>query len=153
RARRRRCRRAAEGRTRGGGVRAEPLKPAPGAPDDALFILPTRYEDRTRVTPLGALLPGVRAVAEGEIQLAEVVFRRRRALLVKLSDGSGFLTLRFFYFSRAQRDGLARGTRIRCFGEVRRGPLGLEMVHPEYRRVAAAGEALDARLTPIYPLT
>jgi len=135
-------------------VRAEPLKsPAVPGADDALFILPTRYEDRTRVTPLGALLSGQRAVAEGEVQLAEVVFRRRRALLVRLYDGSGFLTLRFFYFSRAQRDALVRGTRLRCFGEVRRGPQGLEMVHPEYRRVADAGEALDARLTPIYPLT
>lgn len=136
-------------------MRAEPLKPAAAGPaaDDALFILPARYEDRTRVTPLGALLAGQRAVAEGEVQLAEVVFRRRRALLVRLFDGSGFLTLRFFHFSRAQREALARGVRLRCFGEVRRGPQGPEMVHPEYRRVADAGEPLDARLTPIYPLT
>jgi ATP-dependent DNA helicase RecG len=136
-------------------VRAEPLNPAPAAPgpDDALFNLPTRYEDRTRLTPLGALLAGQRAVVEGEVQLAEIVVRRRRALLVRLSDGSGFLTLRFFYFSKAQRDGLARGTRLRCIGEVRRGPGGLEMVHPEYRRVGERPEPLDARLTPIYPLT
>jgi ATP-dependent DNA helicase RecG len=121
--------------------------------DDALFILPSRYEDRTRVTPIGALLAGSRAVVEGEVQLTDVVFRRRRALLVRLSDGSGFLTLRFFYFSRAQVEGLARGTLLRCFGEVRRGPVGLEMVHPEYRRAGAAAEALDPALTPIYPLT
>ncbi len=121
--------------------------------EDALFILPSRYEDRTRVTPIGALLPGHRAVVEGEVQLSEVVFRRRRALLVRLSDGTGFLNLRFFYFSRAQAEGLARGTQVRCFGEVRRGPLGLEIVHPEYRRVAATPEPLEAALTPIYPLT
>ncbi|HEV7632474.1 MAG TPA: ATP-dependent DNA helicase RecG [Steroidobacteraceae bacterium] len=121
--------------------------------DDALFILPSRYEDRTRVTPIGALLAGSRAVVEGEVQLTDVVFRRRRALLVRLSDGSGFLTLRFFYFSRAQVEGLAHGTLLRCFGEVRRGPVGLEMVHPEYRRAGAAAEALDPALTPIYPLT
>ena len=81
------------------------------------------------------------------------MFRRRRALLVRISDGSGFLNLRFFYFSRAQREGLARGTRLRCVGEARRGPQGLEMVHPEYRRVGNAAEPLDDRLTPIYPLT
>jgi ATP-dependent DNA helicase RecG len=95
-----------------------------------------------RVTPIGALLPGQRAVIEGEVQLSEVIFRRRRALLVRLSDGTGFLNLRFFYFSRAQAEGLARGTRFRCFGEVRRGPLGLEIVHPEYRRLAAQPERL-----------
>ncbi len=120
---------------------------------DPLFLLPVRYEDRTRVTPIGAPSGGARAVGEGEVQLADVVYRRRRALLVRLSDGSGFVTLRFFYFSRAQQEGLARGTQLRCIGEVRRGPQGLEMIHPEYRRVAAQPEPLEDRLTPIYPLT
>jgi len=120
---------------------------------DLLFVLPLRYEDRTRLTPIGALLAGPHAVVEGEVLLAEVVFRRRRQLLVRLSDGSGSLTLRFFHFSGAQRAGLARGTRLRCHGEVRRGPLGLEMVHPEYRSIGATGEALPRTLTPIYPAT
>jgi ATP-dependent DNA helicase RecG len=120
---------------------------------DLLFVLPLRYEDRTRIVPIGALLVGSRAVVEGEVLLAEVAFRRRRQLLVRLGDGSGSLTLRFFHFSNAQRAGLARGTRLRCHGEVRRGPLGLEMVHPEYRGIGAAGEALSQTLTPIYPST
>jgi ATP-dependent DNA helicase RecG len=119
---------------------------------DPLFLLPTRYEDRTQLTPIGALVSGTRAVVEGEVQIADVVYRRRRALMVRISDGSGFLTLRFFYFSRAQVDNLARGTALRCIGEVRRGPQGLEMVHPEYRRLSAAPMPLDDRLTPIYPL-
>ncbi len=122
-------------------------------PQDILFVLPLRYEDRTRVVPIGALQPGMRAVVEGEVLLAEIVFRRRRTLLVRLADGSGSLTLRFFYFSNAQREGLARGTRLRCHGEVRRGPLGLEIVHPEYRRIVGLGEALPQTLTPIYPAT
>jgi ATP-dependent DNA helicase RecG len=127
--------------------------PTPAADTDPLFLLPARYEDRTRVTAIGALLAGNRAVVEGEVQLADVVFRRRRALLVRLSDGSGFLTLRFFYFSRQQQQGLARGARLRAIGEVRRGPQGLEMVHPEYRAIRGTAEPLDDRLTPIYPLT
>jgi ATP-dependent DNA helicase RecG len=124
---------------------------SPGLPEDVLFVLPLRYEDRTRVEPIGALQEGRRAVVEGEVLLAEVVFRRRRALLVRLADGSGSLTLRFFYFSNAQREGLSRGTLLRAYGEVRRGPLGLEFVHPEYRRIARYGEALPQTLTPIYP--
>ena len=120
---------------------------------DLLFILPLRYEDRTRVVPIGALQAGARAVVEGEVLLAEVVIRRRRQLMVRLGDGTGTLTLRFFYFSNAQRAGLARGTRLRCHGEVRRGPLGLEIVHPEYRGVGASGEALPQTLTPVYPAT
>jgi len=96
----------------------------------------------------------MRVVVEGEIQLTEITYRRRRQLLCRISDGSGFLTLRFFYFSEAQQKGLARGTRLRCFGEVRRGPAGLEIVHPEYRRVAEVTAAdLEETLTPVYPLT
>jgi ATP-dependent DNA helicase RecG len=122
---------------------------------DLLFVLPLRYEDRTRVWQIGALVPGMRAVVEGEIQLSEVTYRKRRQLLCKISDGSGFLTLRFFYFSAAQQNGLARGMRIRCFGEIRRGPFGLEIVHPEYRRIRDedADVAPEETLTPIYPLT
>ena len=123
------------------------------APEDLLFVLPLRYEDRTRVMPIGALQPGTRAVIEGEVLLADVAFRRRRQLLVRLGDGSGSITLRFFHFSNAQRAGLARGTRLRCHGEVRRGPLGLEIVHPEYRGIGEAGEPLPQTLTPIYPGT
>jgi ATP-dependent DNA helicase RecG len=121
---------------------------------DLLFLLPLRYEDRTRTVPIGSLRPGDRAVVEGEVELAEVVFRRKRTLLVRLSDGTGFLTLRFFYFSGAQQQQLQRGLRLRCFGEVRRGPVGLEIVHPEYRRADVPdAQAVEDVLTPIYPAT
>ena len=121
---------------------------------DLLFLLPLRYEDRTRVVPLGELIPGQRAAVEGEVLLTEVVFRGRRQMLCRIGDGSGFLTLRFFYFTSQQQYGLTRGARIRCFGEARRGPNGLEIVHPEYRRVdPAAAQAPEEHLTPIYPGT
>ncbi|MFO7324924.1 MAG: ATP-dependent DNA helicase RecG, partial [Pseudomonadota bacterium] len=105
-------------------MRAGPVADTAAARADPLFLLPHRYEDRTRITAIGSLVAGARAVVEGEVQLADVVFRRRRSLLVRISDGSGFLTLRFFHFSRAQQEGFARGTKLRCFGEVRRGPQG-----------------------------
>jgi ATP-dependent DNA helicase RecG len=120
---------------------------------DLLFVLPSRYEDRTQVTAIGSVRPGSRAVVEGEIQLTEVAYRRRRQLLCRITDGTGSLTLRFFYFSGAQQAALSRGTRLRCFGEIRRGPLGLEIVHPEYRRTGAEAAPLDEVLTPIYPTT
>ncbi|HMN46994.1 MAG TPA: ATP-dependent DNA helicase RecG [Povalibacter sp.] len=121
---------------------------------DLLFLLPLRYEDRTRVAAIGSLQAGERAVIEGEVQLTEVAFRGRRQLLCRLSDGSGSLTLRFFYFNASQQQSLARGVRIRCYGEIRRGPGGFEIVHPEYRRVASdAPGDVEPALTPIYPLT
>jgi ATP-dependent DNA helicase RecG len=120
---------------------------------DLLFVLPRTYEDRTHTSPIGALVPGLRASIEGEVQLTEVVFRGRRQLLSRLADGSGHITLRFFHFSSSQQAGLARGTRLRCYGEVRRGPLGLEMVHPEYQRLTGDAAPLPETLTPVYPTT
>ena len=70
---------------------------------DLLFVLPSRYEDRTQVSAIGSLRHGTRVVVEGEIQLTEVAYRRRRQLLCRISDGTGSLTLRFFYFSGASR--------------------------------------------------
>ncbi|MDQ2070188.1 ATP-dependent DNA helicase RecG [Natronospira bacteriovora] len=119
---------------------------------DLLFHLPMRWEDRTRVVPMGSLRPGDRAVVEGTIQHAETVFRRRRSLLVSLSDGSGAVTLRFFHFSRAQQENLKRGVKLRCYGEARRGRVGLELVHPEYRRVSD-DMPVEETLTPVYPAT
>jgi ATP-dependent DNA helicase RecG len=121
---------------------------------DLLFLLPLRYEDRTHLVPLGELRPGQRAAIEAEVQLTEVSFRGRRQLLCRVSDGSGFLTLRFFHFSAQQQQALTRGLRIRCFGEARRSSQGLEFVHPEYRRAdAPAAKAAAEHLTPIYPAT
>jgi len=121
---------------------------------DMLFLLPLRYEDRTRVVPIGSLRDGERAVIEGEVQLTDVVIRKRRQLLCRIADGTGSLTLRFFHFSTQQQNNLARGARIRCYGEARRGPSGFEIVHPEYRRVASdASTAVEETLTPVYPAT
>ena len=120
---------------------------------DLAFLLPLRYEDRTRIVPIGAVQPGQRAVIEGEVLLTEVVRRRRPMLLVAFGDATGMLTLRFFHFNARQHQALSRGVRLRCFGEVRAGPRGPEMVHPEFLRLEAVPEEEDATLTPIYPGT
>jgi ATP-dependent DNA helicase RecG len=121
---------------------------------DVLFHLPYRYEDRTRVAPLGGLRPGERVAIEGEVELTEIVYRRRRMMLCRLSDGTGSITLRFFHFSQQQKKALSRGTRLRCYGEVRGGFNGFEMIHPEYQRITE-GESLpmEASLTPVYSTT
>jgi ATP-dependent DNA helicase RecG len=119
---------------------------------DLLFHLPLRYEDRTRVHPIGGLYPGARTQIEGEIEHTAIVRGRRSMLVVVMSDGTGRITLRFFHFRAAQQKQLSRGTRLRCYGEVRAGYQGLEMIHPSYRRLLSeSDEALPDRLTPVYP--
>jgi len=121
---------------------------------DMLFHLPLRYQDRTRVQPMGSLRTGEQVVVEGLVELTEIGFGRRRTLLCHISDGTGSLLLRFFHFSNAQKEGLSRGTRLRCFGEVRAGKKYLEMVHPEYNRMSSDElAAVEETLTPLYPTT
>jgi len=122
--------------------------------EDLLFLLPLRYEDRTQLVKIGALLPGKRCLVTGEVLLAETVYRGRRNLLVRISDGSGQLTLRFFHFSRQQQAQFQTGASVTCFGEVRRGSAGPEMIHPEYRVLREQQNAATSdSLTPIYPAT
>jgi len=73
-------------------------------------------------------------------------------LVVVLSDGTGRITLRFFHFRVYQKQQLSTGTQLRCFGEVRAGFQGLEMIHPGYNRLSGYGdEPVADRLTPVYP--
>ncbi len=122
--------------------------------EDLLFLLPLRYEDRTQLVKIGSLVAGARCLVTGEILLSEVAFRGRRNLLVRIGDGSGQLTLRFFHFSRQQQAQFEAGRHVTCFGEVRRGSSGFEMIHPEYRILREEqGAAMSDSLTPIYPTT
>lgn len=121
--------------------------------EDLLFHLPLRYQDRTRVTPIAAAREGDDVVIEGEVRAADVVYGRRRSLVARIQDGSGTITLRFFHFSAAQKTNLRSGSRLRCFGQVRRGGNGLEMYHPEYRQLQEGEIPVEETLTPIYPTT
>ena len=121
---------------------------------DLLFHLPLRYIDRTKITAIGGVQPLTEVVIEGEIRGSDVVFGRRRSLVCRVQDHSGLMTLRFFHFNQAQQQSLQTGTKLRCFGEVRRGKSGLEMYHPEYQLLnQAQPPALAETLTPIYPAT
>ena len=120
---------------------------------DLLLHLPHRYQDRTRVVPLQALRIGQECLVQGQVTDSRIIRGRRRNWLVVLSDGEGALTLRFFHFSQRQVESLKIGRIARCFGEVRAGPTGMEMAHPEYRDYAEPPTELEGRLAPVYPTT
>ena len=122
---------------------------------DLWFHLPLRYEDRTRLTAIADLRPGDIAQVEGRVEAIERGFRYRPQLRVAIGDDSQqTLLLRFFHFNKSQIDQLAIGTRLRCYGEARLGKQGLEIVHPQYRRIVGdEAVAVAERLTPVYPTT
>ncbi|UCX06230.1 ATP-dependent DNA helicase RecG [Shewanella glacialimarina] len=121
---------------------------------DVLFHLPLRYEDRTQIYPISALSFGSYGTIEAEVQSTQIIQGRRRMLICNVRDDTGKMTLRFFNFSMAQRNGMQQGAMIRAYGEVRRGNHHAEIVHPEYKIIQAGDESnLTETLTPIYPTT
>ncbi|MEO7072690.1 MAG: ATP-dependent DNA helicase RecG [Rhodanobacter sp.] len=121
---------------------------------DLWFHLPLRYEDKTRITALADLRPGERAQVVGEVEAVDRGFRYRPQLRVALGDGGQTLVLRFFHFNRAQAEQLRPGVRLLCYGEVRHGTQGLEMVHPQYQRVDAdVLPGVSDTLSAVYPTT
>jgi ATP-dependent DNA helicase RecG len=125
---------------------------------DLLFHLPLRYEDRTRVTPIGGLQPGRKQLIEAGVLQVVVHFRRqgpsKRVLVAKLEDHSGMLTIRLFFFSSRQQQQLQKGSRLRLFGEVRIAQGELEMIHPEFEVLDPQNPPpLEQNLTPVYPTT
>ncbi len=119
---------------------------------DLLLHLPLRYQDETRLHPIAHAPLGQAVLIEGEITGANVQYRPRRTLVCQVEDGSGAMTLRFLNFYPSQIKQLAPGKRVRVFGEMRHGFLGMEMVHPQYRMVGAEEPVAEA-LTPVYPTT
>ncbi len=121
---------------------------------DLLFHLPFRYLDRTHLTVLRDVRAGDYVAIEGIIESHRVSRGPKGSLICELKDASGYIILRFFHFNAEQMRHLSVGTGLRCFGEVRHGYQGLEIIHPEYLHLTP-GRALDVddHLTPIYPST
>jgi ATP-dependent DNA helicase RecG len=121
---------------------------------DLIFHLPHRYEDRTRVYPIGSLMPGMTVLICGKVEFTDILPRGRKSLVCRISDGTGFISLKFFHFSASQHNALRPGTLLSCFAEVRNGFAGLEMVHPEYKIISGPDSCVtETCLTPVYPLT
>jgi ATP-dependent DNA helicase RecG len=119
---------------------------------DLVLHLPLRYDDETRLTPLGQALPGTPVLIETTVRRVEVAYRGKRQMLVECEG----IALRFLHFypnqKQAFENAIAQGLHVRAYGELRPARGGAEMVHPRYRLVAP-GEPLPATLTPVYPTT
>ncbi|EGA64352.1 ATP-dependent DNA helicase RecG [Vibrio brasiliensis] len=121
---------------------------------DLLFHLPLRYEDRTRIYPIVKLHAGLWAAVQGKVMSVDTLFGKRKMLTVKISDGNGTITLRFFNFTAAMKNNFAEGKTVHAYGEIKRGGYGLEIVHPDYKFYAPNQSAeVEQSLTPVYPTT
>ena len=115
-----------------------------------LLHLPLRYIDETHITSVRDIRVGESSQVEGEIVHAEVTYKPRKALIARLEDPSGQLTLRFLHFYPSQIAMLKVGNKLRVYGEVRSGFFGYEMVHPSCK-IVGEKTMVAVTLTPVYP--
>ncbi|MEO0318753.1 MAG: RecG-like helicase [Pseudomonadota bacterium] len=121
--------------------------------DIALVLhLPLRYEDETQLHTIreAGTIHGIPVQVEGVVTDCDIQYRPRRQLVVKLTDDTGLLVMRFLNFYGSQATQMAVGKRLRVRGEVRHGFFGDEMVHPTVKSVEPDASLPDA-LTPVYP--
>ena len=124
--------------------------------EDALFFVPLRHEDRTRLTPFRALQPGQVQTCSGVIVgLSPPPPRRFRVpFTAMLRDESGYATASWFsggYLGRV----LKRGQRLVLHGKVVRYKGAINLQHPDYEIVEAGEDERlhTGRLVPVYSTT
>ena len=118
---------------------------------DALFYLPKSYENRTKITKISDIEPGNAYQIEGEILESKIYYPGRRAFYAKITDGTGFIQIRLFFFSNPQANAFIKGLKIRIYGVVRNTGNKLEVFHPSYKIFTSNQRPpLDNTLTPIY---
>lgn len=133
--------------------------------EDALYLLPHRYEDRSRIVPISRLAIGQPQVFSGEVVAAEQMTTKggRRYFEALVRDQSGTIPLKWFNFNplfikrtwRIGRRGIFTGT-VGHYGLQR------EVHHPEadwlaededVQSVLSRDPASFGRIVPVYPLT
>jgi ATP-dependent DNA helicase RecG len=129
--------------------------------EDLLYRLPFRYEDRSRMQPIGSLRPGNKAAVLGEIKTAHLATTRRRGFKIfhaVVGDTSG--AIRCTWMNQAfLADILQPHLTVVIFGDVKLDSTGLHFMNPEYELVGAAAGADDlgsvhtGRIVPFYQKT
>ena len=133
--------------------------------EDALYLLPNRYEDRRELRTVAALRPGFIEVFHAGVISADVVATRggRRFFEAVVGDESGSITLKWFHYNPAWMKKAWKPGRMGIFtGEVAQYGFQREVHHPDVEWLAEGDDlhsvmARDpfnfGRIVPVYPLT
>jgi len=133
--------------------------------EDALYLLPHRYEDRREVRTIAALRPAMTEVFSGKVLSADMTSTKggRRFFQVVVGDDTGSVTLKWFNSNPTFMKRIWRVDRVGVFtGEVSQFGFQREVHHPEVEwletgksvaDVLAADPVNFGRIVPVYPLT
>ena len=125
--------------------------------EDALWTLPWRYEDRSVMTPLGELVPGMTTSICGTVGKCEAKRTRNRRLSVLdvgVEDQTGRMQAVFFNQPYLEKV-LTIGTRVMMSGRVIAGRQGWMVPRMEVAQYEVLGEDTEStlhvgRIVPVY---
>jgi len=133
--------------------------------EDALFLLPLRYEDRRRLLSISSLCPGQSAVFSGTVLSADVTATKggRRVFEALVRDDSGTIVCKWFHANAVWMKRTWKVGRVGVFsGEVNQFGYQREVHHPDVEWLPEGGQlqtllesdpANFGRIVPVYPLT
>ena len=118
---------------------------------DFLYNIPRTYLDQTKVSSIGNLHVGERAVVIGKIIRGGVIRGRGSRFVATLADGTGEITLTFFKGASYQSRRLQPGSRWLATGVVGEYR-GLQMTHPDMQPMDE-DEQFSGQILPVYSMT
>lgn len=133
--------------------------------EDALYLLPLRYEDRRQLFQISSLCPGQGAVFSGTVLSADAARTKsgRSVFEVLVQDDSGTIVCKWFSANAVWMKRTWKIGRIGVFtGEVSQFGYQREVHHPDVEwlpegkdlnSLLAADPANFGRIVPVYPLT
>lgn len=127
---------------------------------DALYYLPYRYENRSKIRKIADLRYGNIETVSGKVISAEVIRLPGRHLKIfelTVNDESGLLKGKWFNQPFMKKN-FKVGHEVLLCGSVKRNPyrgIGFEMDNPEYEIVSDDGDPLihTNRVVPVYRVT
>jgi ATP-dependent DNA helicase RecG len=133
--------------------------------EDALYLLPHRYEDRREVMPIVRLRPGFSEVFSGRVVSADAMVTKggRRYFEAVVADDSGSIAIKWFNSNPTFMKRVWKTGRTGIFtGEVSRFGYQREVHHPDVEWLEEGKTVQDVlradlvnfgRIVPVYPLT
>jgi ATP-dependent DNA helicase RecG len=122
---------------------------------DLLMFLPVRYEDRTRIVPIGEVLEGEGVLIRGRVVSGgEAGFPGggKRLFRVILEDESGSVDLIWFHYRKPHMDRLlGQGSLIAAYGVPRSNRGRMQIVHPDAAPWKEEERERFLGIIPVYP--
>ena len=120
---------------------------------DLLFWLPTRYEDRRRLSSIADLVVGQNATFLAEVKIVDWLPTRRGGRFGKIfqavvGDDDAVVTLKWFRGGDALASQVVKGRWLLVSGDVKRYRFSKELLHPEVEVVPSPHEEPEDDSTP-----